>query len=147
MRKRTQARELALMALYQTDITRSSIEESLEVFWENHKAPPDVQEFATILTKGAMENLKAIDQVISQSADHWELPRMAAVDRNILRLATYELLFLEEIPPKVTLNEAIDLAKKFGDIDSGRFVNGILDQITKTAVKSSKKASLHDGKE
>jgi len=131
MRKRTHARELALMALYQTDITKLPIKESLEIFWEEHEAEEEVKEFTTSLAMGTVENLKRIDGVISHYADNWELSRMAVVDRNILRLATYELLYMKEIPPKVSLNEAVDLAKKFGDLESGRFVNGILDHISK----------------
>ncbi|MBI4435946.1 MAG: transcription antitermination factor NusB [Candidatus Omnitrophica bacterium] len=146
MRKRTYARELALMALYQTDITKAPVEESLQIFWETHKVVAEVKEFATSLTVGTTENLKRIDEVISHYADNWELSRMAAVDRNILRLATYELLFLEEIPPKVSLNEAIDLAKKYGDQESGRFVNGILDQIGKMEKGLAEKTKNHTPK-
>lgn len=138
MRKRTHGRELALMILYQTDITKTPVEESLRIFWEEHKAPEEIKEFATSLTMGTTEHLKKIDEAITRHADNWHLSRMATVDRNILRLATYELLFVEEIPPKVTLNEAIDLAKKYGDQESGRFVNGILDQISKTEGSAEK---------
>jgi transcription antitermination factor NusB len=76
-----------------------------------------------------------IDKVISDYATNWELKRMAVTDRNILRFATYELLFMKDIPPKVSINEAIDIAKKYGDRDSGKFVNGILDKINKTERK------------
>ena len=131
MRKRTRARELALMALYQTEITRLPIDESLKIFWEEHEAEEEVKRFTSSLAVGTVEHLERIDEVISQHADNWELSRMAVVDRNILRLATYELLYVKEIPPKVSLNEAVDLAKKFGDLESGRFVNGVLDRISK----------------
>ena len=131
MRKRTHARELALMILYQTEITKFPVEESLQIFWEEHQTEEEVKDFATSLVKGTVEHLKRIDEVISLYADNWELSRMAAVDRNILRLASYELLYLKEMPPKVSLNEAVDLAKKFGDTESGRFVNGVLDRISK----------------
>ena len=140
MRKRSRARELALMALYQMDITREATPETLKDFWENHKADADVRDFATGLVTGATEKLDRIDQVISRYADNWEIRRMATVDRNILRLATYELLFVEEIPPKVSINEAVDLAKKFGDVESGRFVNGILDRISKTETTLAKRS-------
>ena len=120
------------MALYQMDITQEASQEALTLFWENHKADTEVRGFATGLVAGAIQNSKRIDEVISRYADNWEIHRMAAVDRNILRLATYELLFVEEIPPKVSINEAVDLAKKFGDVESSRFVNGILDRISKT---------------
>lgn len=139
MRKRTRGRELALMALYQTEMTKVPIEESLQIFWEEHPTEEEIKTFATTLAKGVVANQKRIDEVIAQSADNWELSRMAAVDRNILRLATYELLYLKEIPPKVSLNEAVDLAKKFGDVESGRFVNGILDRISKTEIDVKQK--------
>ena len=128
------------MALYQVDITREATPEALKDFWENHKAHSDVRDFATELVTGATEKLDQIDQVISRYADNWEIHRMATVDRNILRLATYELLFVEEIPPKVSINEAVDLAKKFGDVESGRFVNGILDRISKTETALAKRS-------
>ena len=128
------------MALYQIDITREATPEALKDFWENHKADSEVREFATVLVAGAIQKLDQIDQVIGRYADNWEIRRMATVDRNILRLATYELLYEEEIPPKVSINEAVDLAKKFGDVESGRFVNGILDKISKTETTSAKRS-------
>ena len=140
MRKRSRGRELALMALYQIDITQEATQEALTLFWEDHKAEADVRSFATGLVMGAIQNSKRIDEVIARYADNWEIHRMATVDRNILRLATYELLFVEEIPPKVSINEAVDLAKKFGDVESSRFVNGILDRISKTETALAKRS-------
>lgn len=140
MRKRSRARELALMALYQRDITREATLETLKDFWENHKADAEVRDFATELVTGTVQNLERVDEVIARYADNWEIHRMATVDRNILRLATYELLFVEEIPPKVSINEAVDLAKKFGDVESSRFVNGILDRISKTETVVAKRS-------
>ncbi len=128
------------MALYQMDITQEATPEALELFWENHKADTEVRDFATRLVTGTIENGKKIDEVIARYADNWEIHRMATVDRNILRLSTYELLFIEEIPPKVSINEAVDLAKKFGDVESGRFVNGILDRISKTETALPKRS-------
>ena len=128
------------MALYQMDITREATPTTLKDFWENHKAEDEVRKFATELVTGTTQNLDRINQVISRCADNWEIHRMATVDRNILRLATYELLFVEEIPPKVSINEAVDLAKKFGDVESSRFVNGILDRISKTEAILSKRS-------
>ena len=83
---------------------------------------------------GAVENLSRIDEIIKKHVKNWEIDRMAVVDRNILRIAAYELLFIKEIPPKVSINEAIELAKRFGDVDSPRFVNGILDKVYKEEV-------------
>lgn len=128
------------MALYQMDITQEATPEALAAFWENHKADAEVRDFATKLVSGTIQNNKRIDEVIARYADNWEIHRMATVDRNILRLATYELIFVEEIPPKVSINEAVDLAKKFGDIESSRFVNGILDRISKTETTTAKRS-------
>jgi N utilization substance protein B len=132
MRKRTKAREYALQILYQIDIRREPYKVCLADFWHIKKnANSSVVEFASKLVEGTINNLEKIDRIISRYTANWHLKRMAIVDRNIIRLATYELLFLDEIPPKVSINEAIDIAKKYGDKDSGKFVNGILDKINK----------------
>ena len=134
MRKRTLARNCALQFFYQIDITKESlVNKALEDFWKNQDdVDRSVKDFANTLVKGTLGNLEAIDKHISKRAANWQLRRMAVVDRNILRLSTYELLYLKEIPPKVSINEAIELAKKYGDTESGKFVNGILDKISKT---------------
>lgn len=132
MRKRTQSREFALQLLYQIDISQEDCEVSLERFWSlstQDEAEKSVKEFTNSLVRGTFENLKAIDEEISKYAANWELKRMAVVDRNVLRLATYEIIFCEDIPPKVSINEAVELAKKYSGIQSGKFVNGILDKI------------------
>jgi len=131
MRKRTKARECALQILYQIDITKDSPDNLLSAFWENKKTESEVRDFATALVKGTVENMQKIDDIITKYASNWKLKRMAVVDRNVLRLSAYELLYREDIPPKVAINEAVDLAKKYGDIDSGKFVNGVLDRINK----------------
>jgi len=138
MRKRTKARECTLQILYQIDITKDSAEDLLSTFWENKKTESEVKDFAEMLVKGVAKNIERIDEVISKYASNWKLKRMAVIDRNVLRLATYELLFCEDIPPKVSINEAVDLAKKYGDIDSGKFVNGILDRINKEEAPGGK---------
>jgi len=132
MRKRTQAREYALQILYQQDLNPEPLGELLKSFWESNPSPPEVQEYAEKIVQGTLLHLQEIDMVLSKYAEHWELPRMAAVDRNILRLSTYELLYVEEIPPKVAINEAVNIAKKFSQEESGKFVNGILDKISHT---------------
>ena len=134
MRKRTKARECALQILYQIDIRKDPPEELISEFWETEEAESEVKDFAEALVKGTVTNTKKIDEVISKYASNWKLNRMAIIDRNVLRMATYELLFCEDIPPKVSINEAVDLAKKFGDMESGKFVNGILDKINKVAI-------------
>ena len=129
MRKRTQARECALQILYHRDINPEPIESLLQSFWESAPVIPEIQEYAERLVQGTLLHLEEIDEVLAKYAQHWELHRMAVVDRNIMRFATYELLYLEEIPSKVVINEAVNIAKKFSQEDSGKFVNGILDKI------------------
>lgn len=132
MRKRSQSREFALQILYQIDITRDTIEQVWDGFWfacDEKDIEAAVKDFTRDLVKGVGDNLAAIDLKISTYAKNWELERMAVVDRNILRLAAYEILFRSDIPPKVSINEAVELAKKYSDVQAGKFVNGILDKI------------------
>ena len=131
MRKRTQAREIALQILYQIDVTSDNYSEALDNFWQANRDISDtsVKDFTTLIVRGVIKNLEAINQEISQYAENWQLKRMAVVDRNILRLAAFELLFCKDIPPKVTINEAIELTKKFSGLEASKFVNGILDRI------------------
>jgi transcription antitermination factor NusB len=137
MRKRSKARVLALKFLYQIDITKEDTSSALEHFWQGQHAQRSIKEFTTQLTQGTLTNLCKIDSVISKYAQNWQLKRMAVIDRNILRLGCFELLFLKDIPPKVSINEAVELAKRYGDVDSGKFVNGILDKIHKKEVTAS----------
>jgi len=134
MRKRTKAREYALKILYQIEMTKDDSDTALASFWDREEAERDesVKEFTGQLVRGVTENIKDIDAKITKYATNWQIDRMAVVDRNILRMATFEILYLEDIPPKVSINEAVDIAKKYGDKDSGKFVNGILDKINKT---------------
>ena len=130
MRKRTLAREYALQILYQHEMNPEDLGKALETFWKGQeKSSKEVRDFAEAIVKGTLEHRPEIDRIISKYADNWELHRMAAVDRNIMRLASYEILYRDDIPPKVTINEAVNMAKKFSQIDSGKFVNGILDKI------------------
>ncbi|MFQ5680589.1 MAG: transcription antitermination factor NusB [Candidatus Omnitrophota bacterium] len=131
MRQRTLARECALKIIYWLDIGRCGLDEAWDGFWQCYEAGLDKpsREFSKILVCGVSENLKDIDAKIEGLAANWDIGRMAVVERNILRMAAFEILFLPDIPRKVSINEAIDLAKKYGDRDSGKFVNGILDKI------------------
>ena len=132
MRNRTRAREYALQILYQVDLTRADPKTALHEFQARQTVAGEVKEFATRLVQGTLGHLDVIDRLISAHASNWEIGRMAVVDRNILRLGAYELLYTEDVPPKVCLNEAVELAKRFGDEESSKFVNGILDTIHKT---------------
>jgi len=132
MRKRTQAREFALQLLYQLDITENKdCEAVLNNLWQTQEGTvaEDIKVFSADLVKGVIANFKTLDEKIAQYASNWQIERMAVVDRNILRLASYELLFREDIPPKVSINEAIELAKKYSGIEAAKFVNGILDKV------------------
>ncbi|MBI3990524.1 MAG: transcription antitermination factor NusB [Candidatus Omnitrophica bacterium] len=141
MRKRTKSRECALQILYQIDITGVDADTALENYWSGHKEDEGARDFCNAITKGTVSNKELIDTLITRYAENWEIKRMAVVDRNILRLAAYELLFLEDVPPKVSINEAIELAKKFGDSESGRFVNGIIDKINKSEEACRRKSA------
>lgn len=108
---------------------------TVEKFWENEEnIEAQVQEFTNRLAFGVVHELASIDAKISLYATNWQLKRMAIIDRNILRIGVFEFFYAVDIPPKVTINEAVELAKKYGDLDSSKFVNGILDKIHKTEV-------------
>ncbi len=128
MRKETQARELALQALYQRDLVEGrSLEELRHYCME--RGQPQVAQLACELVEGCVERQPVLDGIIRRTARNWELDRMATSDRNILRLGVYELLYRPDTPPKVAMNEAIELAKKYSTQDSPTFVNGVLDRI------------------
>lgn len=123
---RRAARELALNFLYQVDIAQIPLDDAILMARESVVAPPEVFDYAEQLARGTFENRKAIDRVIRRLSIDWPLGRQPAVDRNILRLAIYEIAHVESTPMIVVVNEAIELAKKFSTPDSGKFVNGIL---------------------
>jgi len=154
MGKRREARERAVQFLFQHDLNPpDDVDRALEQFWETQRAaaiaeekggatwgqqielpPPTADEaavrlFADPLIRGTLQFRDEADEMIKKHAKNWELHRIAAVDRNILRLAIYEMLHRDDIPPIVSINEAVDIAKKFSTQDSGKFVNGILDKI------------------
>ena len=135
MRRRTLAREHALKILYQTEIIRRPLEDVLDDYWkEEPNKDVEIISYAKLLAQGVRNNLKAIDDKISDYATNWQLTRMAVIDRNILRLGLFELKYTTDIPPKVAINEAVELAKKYGDLESSKFVNGILDKIHKKEI-------------
>lgn len=142
MRRRTQARECALRILYQADITRRPIDQAAMSYWEDgelkdeEERNQEVITFANRLVLGVKGTLTEIDNKISEYATNWQLKRMAVIDRNILRLGVFELKHASDIPPKVAINEAVELAKKYGDLESSKFVNGILDKIHKKEISS-----------
>jgi N utilization substance protein B len=140
--KRRLARECAIQFLYQLDMTGGDLAESLERFWETQEnLSPNVRTFAEELIRGALAHLAGIDEKIQHYTENWELPRIAAVDRNILRLAIYEMLHRDDIPPVVSINEAVDIAKKFSTRESGAFVNGILDRLKADLTRPARTAA------
>jgi N utilization substance protein B len=131
MGKRREGREVALQLLFHWDL---NVQQpvggaELELFWEFRPAVPGVRTFATNLLNGVVAHQPTIDEKISKYTANYELRRISAVDRNILRMAIYEMFFAEDVPPIVAINEAIDIAKKFGTEESGKFVNGVLDRV------------------
>ena len=163
MGKRREARERAVQFLFQYDLNPpEDLDEALAQFWESQRAaaiaedkgkatwgekpelPPlnadelATQAFAEPLIRGALEHRDESDELIRKYCKNWDLPRIAAVDRNILRLAIYEMLHRDDIPPVVSINEAVDIAKKFSTQESGRFVNGILDSVKKELMRPAR---------
>jgi transcription antitermination protein NusB len=129
MGKRRNARQAAVQFHFWRDMHGDGAPEQMDEFWEFCPAKPAVREFAQPLIDGMVEHLGEIDERIGRYAENFDLRRIAPVDRNVLRLAIYEMLYRDDIPPVVSINEAIELAKMFGGPDSGRFVNGILDRV------------------
>ncbi len=135
MHSRRRGRELALKLLYGFDLLPRDVDATLQEFWALTRYPKEVRIFAEHLVRGTLAHKAEIDAFISKNAINWSIERMAVVDRNILRYAVYELLYEDIIPPKVTINEALDIAKKYGTPKSSSFINGILDHIHHTLEK------------
>lgn len=133
---RHKGRQIALQILYQKDVAGVPLEEALATYQSHLNPSPEAFAFARELVEGVAEHQIQIDEIIQKYSENWRLERMSVTDRNILRLATYELLYRPDIPPKVAINEAIELAKEFGTEDSPAFVNGILDAIFHHEVES-----------
>ena len=148
MQQRRRAREIALQVLYGLDVEPKDVDEAIRLFWINYESTGDsasdiavsvkVKTFADQLIHGVWGHCMDIDAMISRSSEHWSLGRMSRVDRCILRMAIYELLYCDDIPPKVSLNEAIDLGKTYGSENSGSFINGILDALYADVEKGGK---------
>jgi len=163
MGKRRMARERAVQFLFQYDVNPSQyLDDALDQFWITHRQamvegekdkarygepiilPPitatetATRAFADSLVKGVLKNREAVDAHITKHSQNWDLHRMSVVDRNVLRLAIYEMFFCEEIPPVVSINEAVDIAKKYSTEESGKFVNGILDKVRGDLLRPSR---------
>lgn len=141
MTKRRRSRESALQVLYQWDMTQQDARKGLVHFKEHFSLKEESDPFLDLIVQGVLTHCQEIDRLIEQYSEHWRIGRMAPIDRTILRIAIFELLYREEIPPKVTLNEAVDLGKQFGSDESGSFINGILDRILNEVVQKSIKTT------
>ncbi len=136
---RRDGRQAAIQFLYQLDThSPEDVEVALEAFWKQNEVPKKTAEFAGPLVRGVLAKKPEVDAKIRTLADNWDFERLAVVDRNILRLAIYEMLFCPEIPPVVSINEAIEIAKKFGTAESGKFVNGLLDRAKRDLLRPAR---------
>jgi N utilization substance protein B len=133
--RRRKSREFALQVLYELNITKQDATTVLTQFQENFLPNGEADDFLKRLVLGVKEHCSELDRLIERYSENWRLDRINMIERNILRMALFELLYCEEIPPKVTLNEAIDLGKKYGSEESGSFINGLLDRIQNEVVR------------
>lgn len=130
MGERRTSRECALQLLFQMDLTGEDVEISIPKFWQlKDNISEQIREFCDSLVRGYYEHRELIDRIISENASNWRLDRMSVVDRNIMRISIYEFLFRDDIPEKVSINEALEIAKRFGGPESTQFINGILDAV------------------
>lgn len=131
---RRQAREAVVKALFAFDIGRMNPDRALRYVLEESQLPPAAEAFAGELVAGVVDRLERLDAIIDRYAVNWRTERMPAVDRNILRLALYEILFRDDIPPSVSVNEAVEIAKRYGDEESPKFINGVLGEVIRREV-------------
>jgi transcription antitermination factor NusB len=136
VKKRTRARELVLQALYQLDLQGDEFIPEIGEFVNDEEKDASTADFAIKIAKGVVVEIEIIDETIRDVAQNWDIERMAVIDRNILRMATHEILHMDEIPPKVSINEAIELGKRYSTKNSGAFINGILDRIKTRAAEA-----------
>jgi N utilization substance protein B len=135
LRRRKRSREYALQVLFQLNITKQEATAALGQFQDHFSPNGDADEFMKLLVLGVLEHCDELDRLIEKYSENWRLDRINIIERNILRMALFELLYCGEIPPKVSINEAIDLGKRYGSDDSGSFINGILDRIQDEVVR------------
>jgi len=145
MGQRRKAREETLRILFRLEFENTQVEKTLNQYWENKKASEEIKEYSNWLVNGIISNQPKIDIIIQQVSEHWRISRMALVDRNILRMAVFELLYEENIAPAIVINEAIEIAKKYSGDEAATFVNGVLDAIRKSLkdIKKSLKEKEH----
>lgn len=142
MSGRHEARTCAVQFLFQRDFNSEELDAALADFWSERKAGPKVRQFAEELIRGVESTRADIDARLQRYADNWDLKRMGAVDRNVMRVALFEMMQRSDIPPVVSINEAVDLAKELSSDESGRFVNGILDRARRDISRPSRAAAV-----
>jgi len=143
MGKRRQSRELVIQFLYLIEMNEGEVQDQLKLFWESHPTAEDVQSFTEEILKDTFDHKEAIDARLEKYSDNWTLSRMTVIDRNLLRMAASEILYSKTVPPKVAIDEAVEIAKRFGSEDSPNFINGILDRILKELNSDISQASLN----
>ena len=129
LRERRKGRETALQTLYQLDITNDGAEASLAAFAESFESAPGAEEFTLMLVHGVVRRRAEIDEIVSAAIENWRFERLSRVDLNVLRIAVYELTTPPVLPPEIAINEAVEIARRFGTAESAAFVNGVLDQV------------------
>ena len=143
MGKRRLSRELVVQFLYLIEMNEGEVQNQLKQFWESHPAAEDVQSFTEDILNDIFDHKEAIDARLEKYSDNWTLSRMAVIDRNLLRMAASEILYSKTVPPKVAIDEAVEIAKRFGSEDSAHFINGILDRVLKEMNSDTPQASLN----
>ncbi len=135
MGHRRKAREHALQGLYMHEVGKADVDTITRFEWLDETISDEIRDFAVLIIKGVVENIEKLDSLISTYSKNWKPERLTVIDKSILRLAIFEMLFIEEIPTVVTINESIELGKTFGGENSGQFINGILDAVRKNELK------------
>lgn len=142
MSQRRQSREWAVQFLFQQDYHLYELDEALPIFWKEREASDQAKAFTVELVRGVFEHSDEIDRLIREHSKHWSPDRMSGVDKNVMRVALFEMLYRPDIPPVVSINEAVDIAKRFGGADSGSFVNGVLDRVASKLKRSLRNADI-----
>jgi N utilization substance protein B len=137
---RRQAREWAVQFLFQTEFNPDDLDQALSVFWSDEEKNPAERDrtYVDEVVRGVLDKQRELDRTISASAKNWDIERLGVLDRIVMRVATYEMLFRNDIPPVVSINEAVEIAKAYISKESGRFVNGVLDRIQKELARPSR---------
>lgn len=143
MGKRRLSRELAVQFLYLTEMNEGDVPDQLKTFWEGHSSPEEVQTFTEVILNDIFGHKEEIDARLEKYSDNWTLSRMTVIDRNLLRIAASEIMYSKTVPPKVAIDEAVEIAKRFGSEDSPNFINGVLDRILKEFNSDTPQASLN----